>query len=70
MTGTSVDCPLMMSVCRSAALRETTTARIMRSSATFGEGLEGLFEHDGSPAMEISNFVIGFERPDLLIQKK
>ena len=47
MTGTSVDSPLMMSVCRSAALRETTTARMMRSSSRFVERLEGLLSITG-----------------------
>ena len=36
--GTSVDRPLMMSVCSPAASEKPQTARIMRSSATFGEG--------------------------------
>jgi hypothetical protein len=30
----------------------------------------GSFEHDRSPAMEILNLVTGFNRPDLLVQKK
>ncbi len=60
MTGTSVDSPFMISVCRSAALRRDHDRKNDEKQCYVRRRIGRSFEHDGSPAMEILNLFTGF----------